>query len=168
MRSGALPCPSDQVSVIILKKCPIVRTMLWKIISHCWLNKHFPNVWKRRVTVLAYKKGDTDNPENFRPITLQPVMSKVFTSIIKNRIYSYLCLNNYIDQQVQTGFWSNISGTIEHTETLTYVINNARNKQRSLVVSLIDLRNAFGEVNHHFLKHVLRYHHLPEHVIQVI
>ena len=168
MRSSASPCPNDQISVIILKKCPIVQTMLWKIISHCWTSNCFPNVWKSGMTVLAYKKGQADNPENFRPITLQPVMSKVFTSVIKNRIYTYLCANNYIDQEVQKGFWSNISGTIEHTEMLTYVINHARNKQRSLVVSLIDLRNAFGEVNHDFLKQVLRYHHLPENIINII
>ena len=162
MRSAASPCPVDQISVIVLKNCPIIRTSLWKIISHCWSAKFLPQVWKKGVTVLAYKKGDLDNPENFRPITLQPVMSKVFTSLIKDRIYNYLWSNNYIDQSIQKGFWTNVSGTIEHTETLTNLINNARNKQRALVVSLIDLRNAFEEVNHKFLQKTLQYHHLPE------
>ena len=122
MRSAASPCPADQISVIVLKNCPIIRTALWEIISHCWTAKYFPRVWKNGVTVLAYKKGELNNPENFRPITLQPVMSKVFTSLIKDRIYKYLCSNNYIDQNIQKGFWTNVSGTIEHTETLTHLI----------------------------------------------
>ena len=160
MRSAASPCPADQISVIVLKNCPIIRTALWKIISHCWTAKYFPRVWKNGVTVLAYKKGELNNPENFRPITLQPVMSKVFTSLIKDRIYKYICSNNYIDQNIQKGFWTNVSGTIEHTETLTHLINNARNKQRNLVISLIDLRNSFGET--------LQYHHLPQHMVELV
>ena len=36
MRSGASPNPIDQISVIILKSCPITRTMLTKTIAYCW------------------------------------------------------------------------------------------------------------------------------------
>ena len=87
---------------------------------------------------------------------------------MKIRIYDYLCKNGFIDQRVQKGFWSDISGTVEHTESLTYLMNHAKNKHGSLVVSLIDLRNAFGEVNHKFLEKALKFHHLPEHMIQLI
>ena len=52
-----------------------------------------------------------------------------------------------------------MSGTFEHTAHLAYVINNARVKQRSLHVTLLDLKNAFGEVN--LLDCVLEYHHIP-------
>ena len=54
---------------------------------------------------------------------------------MKNHIY--LCNNDYIDHCIQKGFWLNISGTIEHTETLTLLINNSRNEQKNLVVCLI-------------------------------
>ena len=52
-----------------------------------------------------------------------------------------------------------MSGTFEHTAHLAYVINNARVKQRSLHVTLLDLTNAFGEVNHNLLDCVFEYHH---------
>ena len=32
LKSSASPCPLDQVSIIVLKKCPYLRTYLWKII----------------------------------------------------------------------------------------------------------------------------------------
>ena len=54
-----------------------------------------------------------------------------------------------------------MSGTFEHTAHLAYVINNARVKQRSLHVTLLDLKNAFGEVNHNLLDCVFEYHHIP-------
>ena len=40
------------------------------------------------------------------------------------------------------------------------MINHARLKQRSLCVSLIDLKNTFGEVHHDLIKAVLDYHHV--------
>jgi len=60
------------------------------------------------------------------------------------------------------GFYPNISGTLEHTAQMGHVINQARVKQWSLVVTLLDLKNAFGEVHHNLIQEVLSYHHIPE------
>ena len=88
--SSALPRPIYQISIIILKDCSIIRTMITKIIAYCWEHQYFPIKWKNGVTDLAYKSGSTSDPGNFRTITRQPVMSKIFNTIIKNRIYDYL------------------------------------------------------------------------------
>ena len=74
MKSSASPCPLDQVSIIVLKKCTYLRTYLWRIISASWARGDFSTVWKRGITVLAYKKDSNKDPSNFRPITLQPVL----------------------------------------------------------------------------------------------
>ena len=63
--------------------------------------------------------------------------------------------NNFIESNIQKGFWTVVPGTIEHTELLTHIINHAKRKQKQLVVSLFDLRNAFGEVNHSLIRKVL-------------
>ena len=36
MKASSSPCPFDQISVLVLKKCPIVRTYVWKLLEHCW------------------------------------------------------------------------------------------------------------------------------------
>ena len=72
MKSSALPCPLDQISVVAFKKCPILCSHLTKIIQLAWKARTFPKLWKSGVTVLAYKKGDPNEPENFYPIALQP------------------------------------------------------------------------------------------------
>ena len=41
-------------------------------------------------------------------------------------------------------------------------------KQRSLVITLLDLKNAFGEVHHNLIQEVLNYHHIPEHIKYLI
>ena len=168
MKPGSSACPFDQISIIILKRCPFLRTVLHRIIVHCWERKVVPTVWKHGFTILIYKKGSSLDPANYRPITLQPVFGKIFTSIIRNRIYSFLMDNDYVETKIQKGFWNGISGTIEHTELLTHIINHARTNKRHLIVTLLDLKNAFGEVDHQLLTTVLEYHHVPTDVVSLI
>ena len=51
---------------------------------------------------------------------------------------------------------------------MSYLINHARIKQRSLVITLLDLKNAFGEVHHSLITEVLNYHHMPEEIQKLI
>jgi hypothetical protein len=160
-RASASPCPIDNLSVIILKRCPILRTLLHLIIMECWKQRRIPRCWKRSATILIYKKGDTSDPANFRPITLQPVFYKILAIVMKKRMYEFLSNNHYLDKTRQKGFWPKVDGVGEHTETLTRIMNDAKRHQRSLVISLLDLRNAFGEVQHNLIRAAIRYHHLP-------
>ena len=48
------------------------------------------------------------------------------------------------------------------------IINKARTKQRSLIITLLDLKNAFGEVHHNLIYEVLDYHYIPDHVKNLI
>src|SRR6218665_4021920 len=59
---------------------------------------------------IIYKKGETSDPANFRPITLQPVWCKIFTTILKNRVYGFLSDNDFIDKKIQKGFWPKMDG----------------------------------------------------------
>ena len=130
--SSSSPCPYDQLSVIILKRCPVLRTLIHRIITHCWTNRTIPAVWKRGATVLVYKKGDTADPENFRPITLQPVWYKIFSSIYSQKFNHFLTENNYLQSTIQKGFTTGVDGVTEHTETLAFLMKTAKREQRSI------------------------------------
>ena len=95
-------------------------------------------------------------------------MLKVLTSVIRNKIFKFVCENKYIETNIQKGFWPGVSGTVEHTELLNYILNDARIRQRSVTVTLIDLKNAFGEVHHNLIKSILKIHHIPNEVISMI
>ena len=73
-----------------------------------------------------------------------------------------------METNLQKGFSEKVSGRIEHRKTLTYVINHGRKKQRNLVVILLDLKNAFGKFDHELITYVLKFHHVPDHIIQLI
>ena len=66
-------------------------------------------------------------------------------------MYSYLIKNNYIVNGIPKGFWTEISGTVEHTKTLTYMINQARSYQRNLIITLLDLKKAFWVLGHQLI-----------------
>ena len=55
-------------------------------------------------------------------------------------MYSFLSANNYIAHDIQKGFTPKISGTLEHTAQMARINNTARTKQRSLIITLLDLK----------------------------
>ena len=61
-----------------------------------------------------------------------------------------------------------LSGTYEHTAQMAHIINKARIKQRSVVITLLDLKIAFGEVHHNLVPQVLKYHHIADKIQQLI
>ena len=134
----------------------------------CVSNPTVPSEWKKACTILIYKKGETDNPASFRPITLESIPLKVFTSCLGNKTFQFLVENNYIEQNIQKGFTPKLSGTLEHTAQMANIINKAHTKQRSLIITLLDLKNAFGEVHHNLIYEVLDYHYIPNHVKNLI
>ena len=75
--------------------------------------------------------------------------------------------NNYIDKNLQKGFWKGVDGVTEHTEMLAHILKTAKQEQRSVTVALLDLRNAFGEVNHNLIAAALKFHHAPLDFIQM-
>ena len=76
--------------------------------------------------------------------------------------------NKYIESDIQDGFWEDVSGCIEHIETSSHVINSAILKQRSLVITLLGFKNAFGEVNHNLRREVLKMEHVPDEFVKLI
>ena len=168
MKASGSPCPLDQVSIICFKRCPFLRSYLTDLIHAVWSSGSIPSEWKKACTILIHKKDNTSVPSNFRPITLENIPLKVFTSCIRNAMYFFLTANNYIEHNIQKGFTPNISGNLEHTTQMANIINTARSKQRSLIITLLDLKNAFGEVHHNLITSVLNYHHIPEHIKLII
>ena len=166
-KSSSSACPLDQLSVIILKNCPIVRTLLYRIISQCWSEQEIPAVWKRQVSILIYEKGDTADPANFSPITFQPIWYKIYASVYASTLHDYLAKRNYIEKEQQKGFCKGVDGVSERTEMRSHILKTAKREQRCITIALLDLKNAFGEVHHALLEASLQFHHVPAELIQL-
>ena len=86
------------------------------------------HAYGKACTVLIHKKGDTSEPAHFRPITLESVPLKIFTSCIRYSVFAFSNINGFIEHKTQKGFLPTLSGTFEHTAQMANVINNARIK----------------------------------------
>ena len=71
-------------------------------------------------------------------------------------------------EQYPKGFTPKVAGIIEHTARMAHLIRHAKKRQRALVITLIDLTNAFVDVHHNLIDSVLEYHHIPTEMKRLI
>ena len=63
----------------------------------------FPSLWKLANVTPVFKKNDKQVVKNYRPISLLPLLSKIFEKILFNKVYEHLTKNNLIIPN-QSGF----------------------------------------------------------------
>ena len=76
----------DKISRKILKISP----SLPHILNYAIINSSFPSDGKLARVLPPYENGPRNLPGNYRPISVLPVISKVFERIVNNQLYGYL------------------------------------------------------------------------------
>ena len=64
--------------------------LLEQLFSVIWQEKIVPRQWRYGLIVNIFKKGDREDPGNYRSITLLSVVGKVFCKILNNRLVQCL------------------------------------------------------------------------------
>ena len=83
---------------------PAISTPLSRLINHCIDTSSFPSIWKlAKVTPLYKGQGKKDDMNNYRPISVLPLFSKVFQKHINQALYSYLKESKLL-YSLQSGF----------------------------------------------------------------
>ena len=111
----------------------------------------FPDHWKISRVRALYKKGDTLERRNFRPISLLDIPGKILESLIADSV-DYHMVNNlgrlYMHQ------WAFMKGC--STEPLllhlTETWKDPIDKGKVVAVLIIDFQKAFDSVNHSILR----------------
>ena len=68
---------------MVLRLClPVIVEPLVDIFNDCIKSHTFPQSFKIAKVLALHKKGNMDAPENYRPISLLPTISKFFERII--------------------------------------------------------------------------------------
>ena len=94
----------DKISIRMLKICgnSLCRP-LELIFNDCLINGIFPSVWKKGNIVPVHKKNDKQRLNNYRPISLLPICSKILERLIFNKMFGFFIENDLISQH-QSGF----------------------------------------------------------------
>jgi len=109
----------------------------------------FPDRLKYSEIKPIYKKGDKTQFENYRPISLLPVFSKIFEKVLYKRLYNHLSLNNILVTE-QFGFRCNTSNDMA-IYTLINNILSSLNIKIPVGGLFCDLQKAFDCVDHDIL-----------------
>ena len=65
--------------------------LLIKLFNIIFESEKLPTSWlDGRIRPIFKNKGDSANPENYCPITILSCLSKLFTSILNNRLTTFL------------------------------------------------------------------------------
>lgn len=153
LKASATIAP-DGISANFLRKTAehIIKPMT-HIVNCCIKNGDFPTICKEAHITPVFKGGETDNPQNWRPICLVSNISKVIEKVLKQRIMSFLNGNNFFSQN-QYGYRPGMS-TQDAIIALANPIYNCLNNQQPCIVFYVDLQKAFDTCSPVILKRKL-------------
>ena len=136
-------------------KCalPCILSYLHKLFNSILSKGEYPKLWSKTVIVPIHKKGSISNPDNFRGISLISVLSKVFSSIIDDRLLTWL-EDRQIIVEAQAGFRKGYS-TLDNMFVLHGIVHKYLSRRRKLYCAFIDFKKAFDTVNREALWKVL-------------
>ena len=142
MKNGKAPGIDGIVAEILKLAGKHTIDCLAKVYTSCLRERRIPNHWNKAKIILIHKKGDIENIKNYRPISLLPVVYKIFTKIINNRLATTL---DESQPREQAGFRSGYS-TMDHIQVIREVISRTKEYAQPLAIAFIDYEKAFDSV----------------------
>lgn len=156
----------DNIHNALIKNLPQKAVVyLTKIFNGCFRLNYFPNVWKS-AKVIAIKKPNKDDkmPISYRPISLLPVLAKLFEAAIHTRL---LRSASHVIPDEQFGFRRAHSTSHQLVRVAEHISHNL-NLRRSTGMVLLDIEKAFDTVWHEGLLHKLLTLSIPIELVKLV
>ena len=122
----------------------VLVPVLCNLFNKIFENGHFPEEWSEGYIIPLHKKGNRDEVENHRGITLLSVLGKLFSRVLNNRLHEWA--EHYeVLIEAQAGFRPGMS-TIDNVFVLHGFITHMLNRGKKLYCAFIDFTKAFDYV----------------------
>ena len=140
----------DNLPPGLLKDCgDAISNQLCHLINLTLQTGVVPNEWKIAKVIPVFKSGDRTDPNNYRPISVLPVLSKILEKAVHSQLMDHLEKFNLI-ANCQYGYRRNRSTEIAATLLLDDIRKNV-DKGDLVGAVFIDLTKAFDTIGHGLL-----------------
>ena len=142
----------------------IATKVFTNLFSKIWEKENIPEDWAKGLIVKLPKKGDLQNCDNWRGITLLSIPSKVFCRVLLGR------MQTAIDKKLrceQAGFRKG-RGCIDQIFALRNIIEQSLEWNHPLYINFIDFQKAFDSVHRDSLWKILLSYGVPSKIVNMI
>lgn len=129
--------------------------------------EYLPEEWSQSEIVNIFKKGDRNDPSNYRPIALLNTLTKMFTQLLANRINEWADKNDVYPEE-QAGFRKR-RGCVDQIFILNTAIQlTLRRPKQKLYACFVDFKSCFDSLNHEIIWQKLFKAGIPTKLIRII
>ena len=147
----------DGLSSIMLKEISSsISPILTCIINQSLCTGIFPESLKIAKIIPVYKKENPHITDNYRPVSLLPILSKIFEKVVFIQVYDYFTENDLLYKS-QYGFRKLHSTELAALEFADKIVSNLEQGKLPLAIFL-DLSKAFDTIDHKILLEKLKYY----------
>ena len=147
----------DRIPPKIIKWAPdLFAPILCAIYNKCFILGYYPNNMKIAKVVPLYKKGDKDDYNNYRPISILIQFNQLFERLISKRLHAFFKKFDLFTKK-QFGFLKKHCTEHAILDLKEYVLQNMERKEVTAVLFL-DLQKAFDTVRHDILLKKLQHY----------
>lgn len=140
----------DNISAAVIKNCAgIIAPVLAKILNDSFESGCYPVGLKTARVIPIFKSGSRRAVENYRPISVLPIMNNIVERAIYNRLNDFFDRCNVL-YDYQYGFRSKC-GTSTALAEIVATLQGNLNNDRCVTGLFMDLSKAFDTVNHEIL-----------------
>lgn len=136
----------DRIPFEFYKNCTTEFMLaLTSAFNRIFESEDIPGSFKKAIIFPIHKKGEYNDPANYRGISFLNTSAKLFSALLYSRLNQWV-KSAKILHELQAGFRENYS-TVDHIFTLFNIAEIYRNKQKKLYAVFVDFRAAFDSVD---------------------
>lgn len=149
---------ADDIRVRLFKRCgcPRLYKALAKLFSSlASANQPLPEWMRTGTGQVIFKKGDREDPANFRFIVMGSALAKIYEKSLEREGWRLIEEGSMSISDEQGGFRAKY-GTEEQSFLLQCLRDGQRRRKRPLYAAFLDIKKAFDSVSHKKLLQVLK------------
>ncbi len=136
------------------------------MVNTCWINRKVPPEWKHSLTIqIPQKGGDPNSPEDWRHIALLLSSYKIYMKLIQIRAMKWIVETKRLSSKQKGSLPRN--GLQEHVYELRTSIDNLKHLSSKFFMTFVDIKDAFGSLDHAYMLNVMAEAGYPECIIEI-